>query len=95
MSAADELKRLEREIDQRGAAQPASPPVGSPRLPGRQAKPCAHTDLILGLAALLAVAGFAVHTLRQMPEQQAKTLADGMIGAAGLLVGYGVGRFRP
>lgn len=53
-------------------------------------------DLIFGLAAVLAVVGLGVNTVRQMPDQQAKTLRDGLIGsAAGLLVGYGIGRFRP
>jgi hypothetical protein len=96
MSAADEIQRLEREIDQRGAGQSVQVPAVSPRLPGKPAKQSHHMDLILGVATMLAVAGFAVHTLRQMPEQQLKTLGDGLIGAAaGLLVGYGVGRFRP
>ena len=36
--------------------------------------------------------GVAVNTVRQMPDQQAKTLQGDMIGgAAGLLVGYAVG----
>jgi len=48
------------------------------------------------LAAALAIIAMGVNTVRQMPEQQAKTFEDGLIGGAtGLLVGYGIGRFRP
>jgi hypothetical protein len=95
----------------RNAARPARtrstlvPPVlpDTPRLfwvgllpPAKGNNPHSSLDLILGLAAALAVVGLGVNTVRQMPDQQAKTLRDGLIGsAAGLLVGYGVGRFRP
>jgi hypothetical protein len=99
MGTADELKRLEREIERREsqARDVPAPPVSRPVLPPAEGRRSRNSfDLILVLAAALAIIGMGVNTLRQMPEQQAKTLSDGMVGgAAGLLVGYGIGRFRP
>jgi hypothetical protein len=98
----DDLKRLEREIarSHRKAeeAQGDIAPLGSkpPLPPVKGSKPHNSLDLILALAAALAIIAMGVNTVRQMPEQQVKTLRDGMIGgAAGLLIGYGIGRFRP
>jgi hypothetical protein len=99
MSTADDLKRLEREIERgRQQAQGDSASLASRPLlpPAKGSKPHNSFDLILVLAASLAIIAVGVNTVRQMPEQQAKTLRDGLIGgAAGLLVGYGIGRFRP
>lgn len=102
MSTADHLKRLEREIarSHRKAeeAQGESAALGSkpPLPPAKGHKPHNSLDLILALAASLAIIAMGVNTVRQMPEQQVKTLRDGLIGgAAGLLIGYGIGRFRP
>ncbi len=48
------------------------------------------------MAAALVVLSFGANALRQMPEQQARNLADGALGgAAGVLIGYAIGRFRP
>jgi hypothetical protein len=99
VSTADDLKRLEREIERgQRQAQGASTPIASRPLlpPAKGSKPLNSFDLILVLAAALAIIAVGVNTVRQMPEQQAKTFEDGLIGgAAGLLVGYGIGRFRP
>jgi hypothetical protein len=100
MSAADELKRLEREIERRakGTTEPkAQGPGAPPRLPAASGKPPRDSfDLILVLAAGLVIMGIAVNTVRKMPDEQAKSLRDGMIGgAAGLAAGYAVGRLRP
>ncbi len=95
MTAEKELERLEREIT--GDTEQA--PAGKNGLllnATKQAKPRNSFDLILAMAAALAIIGFGVNTVRQMPDQQAKSLRDGLIGgAAGLLAGYAVGRFRP
>jgi hypothetical protein len=96
MTAADELKRLEREIE--GVALPArSVPKQQPVLTAaRQGKTHNSFDVILVITACLAIAGVAVNTVRQMPDQQAETLRDGLLGSAcGLVVGYAVGRLRP
>ena len=94
MTAEKELERLEREI-----AGGAEPPKGKPpqlSAGGEEPRPRNSFDLVLALAAALAIIGFGVNTVRQMPDQQAKSLRDGVIGgAAGLLVGYAVGRFWP
>jgi hypothetical protein len=99
VSTADDLKRLEREIerDQRQAQEELKPLTSIPLLPpAKGSKPYNSFDLILLLAAALAIIAMGVNTVRQMPEQQAKTFEDGLIGGAtGLLVGYGIGRFRP
>ncbi len=99
MGTRDDLKRLERELERshKQASDVSAPETTRSLLPpAKGTKPHNSLDLILGLAAALAVVGLGVNTVRQMPDQQAKTLRDGLIGsAAGLLVGYGVGRFRP
>ena len=95
MTAEKELERLESEIAG-GNAQ--APRRGHPQLQpgGKQANSRNSFDLILVLAAVLAIIGVGVNTIRQMPDQQAESLRDGLIGgAAGLLVGYAVGRVRP
>jgi hypothetical protein len=45
---------------------------------------------------MLAIMGVALNTVRQMPDEQAKTLRDGLIGgSAGMLIGYAIGRLKP
>lgn len=97
MSAADDLKRIEREIEAKQSDAAPLPPDGKALPPAAKTRaPRNSFDLVLALAASLAIAGVGVNTVRQMPDQDAKTLRDGLIGAtAGLLVGYSVGRFRP
>ena len=95
MTAEKELERLEREITGDTEQDPEGK-GGHSRGAAKQAKPRNSFDLVLALAAALAIIGFGVNIVRQMPDQQAKSLRDGLIGgAAGLLVGYAVGRFRP
>ena len=102
MSAADELQRLEREIDEKAvrvgdklqATHPCPQPPKEKREQGRSSY--SSFDLILGLSAMLAIMGVALNTVRQMPDEQAKTLRDGLIGgSAGMLIGYAIGRLRP
>jgi hypothetical protein len=95
MTAEKELERLEREI---AGSEPRPSLNKRGLLPpeGREAKPRNSFDLVLAFAAVLAIVGVGVNTIRQMPDQQAKSLRDGLIGgAAGLLVGYAIGRLRP
>ena len=95
MTAEKELERLEREITGDKEQAPKGK-GGLPREAAKQGKPHNSFDLVLVLAAALAIIGFGVNTVRQMPDQKAKSLEDGLIGgAAGLLVGYAVGRFWP
>jgi hypothetical protein len=95
MTAEQELERLEREIA--GGKPKAALNKRGLLLPeGKEAKPRNSFDLVLVCAAVLAIIGVGVNTIRQMPDQQAESLRDGLIGgAAGLLVGYAVGRARP
>jgi hypothetical protein len=95
MTAEQELKRLEREIES-SKLQGAPHKRGLLLPPGKEAKPRNSFDVVLACAAGLAIVGVGVNTIRQMPDQQAESLRDGLIGgAAGLLVGYAVGKFRP
>ena len=95
MNAEKELERLEREIA--GSKIQDSPNKPVLLLPeGKEAKPRNGFDLVLALSAVLVVVGVGVNTIRQMPDEHAKSLRDGLIGgAAGMLVGYSVAKFRP
>jgi hypothetical protein len=115
MSAEDELKRIELEIEEReqntkakerGNNPSPSPPknIGGvlakkgsqPPKKNGGGKPKDSLDVMLALVVTLTITAFGVNIVRQIPDEQAKTLRDGLIGgAAGLLVGYVVGRFRP
>lgn len=94
MTAEEELERLEREINGTKEMLPTGKSAQLLRA-AKDAKPRHGFDFILAMAAALAIIGFAVNTVRQMPDQQANSMRDGLIGsAAGLLVGYAVGRIR-
>jgi len=94
MTAEEELERLEREI----TSDKENFPRAKSSLALRSAKdanPRHGFDFILAMAAALAIIGFAVNTVRKMPDQQANIMRDGLIAsAAGLLVGYAVDRIR-
>jgi len=115
MSAEDELKRLELEIEEReentkvkesGVIPPPKPPsknegaiIAEGSRPSRKrggGKSKESLDVILAFVVILTITAFGINFVRQIPDEQAKTLRDGLIGgAAGLIVGYAVGRFRP
>ena len=95
MKVEKELERLEREIA--GSSSQASPTQRGLLLPAaKEAKPRNRFDLVLALAAVLVITGVGVNSIRQMPDEYAKSLRDGLIGSAvGLFAGYAIGRFRP
>ena len=77
MGTKDDLHRIERELERshKQVSDVSAPETARPLLPPAKAsKPHSSLDLILGLAAALAVVGLGVNTVRQMPDQQAKTL---------------------
>ena len=91
-TAEKEINRIERELD---ATNPPSgkPPVkrGSGDAGGNRS-----FDAVLVTAVLLFVVAAALVFAGQMSQDQRKQLTAGSIGGAvGLLVGYGVGKFRP
>jgi hypothetical protein len=98
MTADEELARLERQITGNHGMTPAGECKNDlPPPQARKPEKARHSiELIVAMAAVLAITGFAVNSVRQMPDQQAKSLRDGLIGsAAGLLVGYAVGKIGP
>jgi hypothetical protein len=93
MTAEEELERLEREITSDKENFPRAKSCLLLRS-AKDANPRHGFDFILAMAAL-AIIGFAVNTVRKMPDQQANIMRDGLIAsAAGLLVGYAVDRIR-
>ena len=95
-SAAEEINRIERELDA------TNPPSGQPpvkRGGGDAGKPGSGNrsfDAVLVTAVLLFVVAAALVFAGQMSQDQRKQLTAGSIGCAvGLLAGYGVGKFRP
>ena len=96
--AHEEIKRIERELDAK------SPPPGKPpakqRGSGSNDKSDAGTNqsmdaVMIGVLMLLGIA--ATFALGERLNSTQKTqLGAGAVGAAaGLAIGYGVGRFRP
>ena len=95
MKVEKELERLEREIA--GSSSQASPNQRGLLVPAaKEAKSRNRFDLVLALAAVLVITGVGVNSIRQMSDEYAKSLRDGLVGsAAGLFAGYSIGRFRP
>jgi len=100
MSAADELQRLEREID--AAERQRCPPRGeseqlqpaeTPAQPARRRS--RSFDIALAACALLVTGSVGIYWVRRMEPQSATALQNGLTGAAvGLLAGYAMGRLR-
>ena len=94
--AEKELERIERELDSNPPA--GKPPVkkggksGSPDEPSRNN----HLDAVIVGAVLLAAIALITMLGESLSQKQKTQLtAASMGGAAGLLVGYGVGRIKP
>ena len=93
--AEKELERIERELD-------SSPPSGKPPVKrgGQSGSPDEpsgnnHLDAVVVGAALLAAIAFITLVGESLsPKQKIQLTAASMGGAAGLLVGYGVGRIK-
>jgi hypothetical protein len=100
MSAADDLQRLEREIDaaERQRRQPPGEaeqlkPAEKPPEPERHRS--RSFDIALAACALLVTASMGTYWVRRMEPQSAMALQNGLTGAAvGMLAGYAVGRLR-
>ena len=93
--AEKELERIERELDSNPPA--GKPPVkeggksGSPDGPSRNN----HLDaVIVGAVLLSAIALITMLGESLSQKQKTQLTAASMGGAAGLLVGYGVGRIK-
>lgn len=100
MGAAEELKRLERELEQRldGTDRPPTPPPEPAELakPGDGGK-LRHRgfDLVLIVCALLITGSVGILWVQRMHSEQARALQHALAGAAaGVLAGYAVGRWR-
>jgi len=97
MSAADELGRLEREIDAKSAGDLKQSAAGNGNQPGSGGeKRRSSLDMILVLCAALAAGAVGIYWVQRMPAERATALQNGLIGgSAGVLIGYAVGRLRP
>jgi hypothetical protein len=93
--AEKELERIERELD-------ASPPAGGPPVNkgGKSGSPDEHSRnnhldaVIVGAMLLAAIALITMLGENLSPKQKTQLTAASIGGAAGLLVGYGVGRIK-
>ncbi|MFO8238319.1 MAG: hypothetical protein R6U00_08760 [Prochlorococcaceae cyanobacterium] len=100
MSAADELQRLEHEIDAAERQRRQPPGEVEPLKPTEKpAPPERHRsrsfDIALAACALLVTASVGIYLVRRMESQSAMALQSGLTGAAaGMLAGYAVGRLR-
>ena len=89
------LERIERELD-------SSPPLGKPPVKrggqsGSPDEPSSNNHLdavVVGSALLAAIAFITLLGESLRPKQKTQLTAASMGGAAGLLVGYGVGRIK-
>jgi len=98
--AQEEIERIEREIDAK-IASPGKPPVrqrdkGENEIEGDGTDKNQSMDAVLiGVVLLLGIgATFALG--ERLTTTQRNQLSAGTIGAAaGLAIGYGVGRFKP
>ena len=94
--AAQEIDRIERELDAKGAP-PVQPPKSSSgngdeagKRPNHR-----HLDAVLVGAVLLAGIGLTFWVGEKLSTRQKTQLGAGTIGgAAGLLIGYGLGRTK-
>jgi hypothetical protein len=97
--AAQEIDRIERELDAKG-----QPPAKTPKSPssnggdghkGGEPPKHHHLDAVVVGAVLLAGIGLTFWVGEKLSPKQKTQLSAGTIGgAAGLLIGYGIGRIK-
>ena len=84
----DEINRIERELDQQGGTLKKPQPSG-------KTKKHQSLDAVVATSGLLVVVALAIVFGGRLNVTQRAALTGGVLGgAAGLLVGYGVGRIR-
>ena len=98
-NAEREIDRIERELDS------ANPPGGKPPMKrngglsgGGQSGKSGNRSLdavMVGAVLLIGIAGALVAAENMSRDQRIKLTAGAFGSAVGLLVGYGVGKFRP
>ena len=96
-SAEREINRIERELDDKNSP-PGKPPARQGQSDGVEEGPAKNQSMdavLIGVVLLLGIgATFALG--ERLTKTQKTQLSAGAVGAAaGLAVGYGVGRFRP
>ena len=102
IDAEQEIKRIERELDAKNPP-PGKPPTRQANSGGggdskgkRDPKKNRSTDAVLVGVVLLLGIGTMLTLGEKLNKNQKIQLSAGAIGAAaGLAIGYGVGRFRP
>jgi len=97
--AAQDINRIERELDAKGqpSVQPPKSRSGNDRNGDHGGEPPKHhhLDAVLVGAVLLAGIGLTFWVGEKLSPRQKTQLSAGTIGgAAGLLIGYGVGRIK-
>ena len=97
--AAKEIDRIERELDAKGqpSVQPPKSRSGNDRNGDHGGEPPKHhhLDAVLVGAVLLAGIGLTFWVGEKLSIRQKTQLSAGTIGgAAGLLIGYGIGRIK-
>ena len=101
--AEQEIKRIEHELDAKNPPPPGKPPIRQANSEGggnskgkRERKKHKSTDAVLVGVVLLLGIGTMFTLGEKLTKTQKIQLSAGAVGAAaGLAVGYGVGRFRP
>ena len=85
----DEINRIERELDQEAGK------LKKPQSSGKPTKKHQSLDAVVATSGLLVVVAIAIVFGGRLNVTQRAALSGGVLGgAAGLLVGYGVGRIR-
>ena len=99
--AAKELERIERELDTKAsegkptAKPPSKSGVNAGTPPDRPAKHFHLDAVIVGAVLLAAISIITMLGESLSPKQRTQLTAASMGGAAGLLIGYCVGRIQP
>ena len=94
--AAQHINRIERELDAKGKPPVQPPKSGSGKGDEAGKRPNhRHLDAVLVGAVLLAGIGLTFWVGEKLSTRQKTQLGAGTIGgAAGLLIGYGIGRIK-